>query len=377
MATGAFLGSVALAAPHILIVGASGVFGSRLTELLGKEAGIQLTLAGRRLEPLQAIAQRYPGSGVMPLNRDEASAADLAPFDLVIDAAGPFQQSHCNLIKASIAAGCHYVDLADGREFVGNIGQFDAAARKADIAVISGASSIPALSHAVIDHLTDGWQQIGDIRVGIFPGNRAPRGRAVVEAILSYSGKPVRVFREGAWQEQPGWGMIHRTDIPGVGMRWASVCDTPDQDLLVQRYAPKNSAQFFAGLELSILHLGLLALSMPVRWGLISSLRPAAGAMLWMAQRFLPFGSDLGAMDVQVAGIDAGGAEVHKRWVLQADANRGPYVPTLAAWALACRLRDGSYPCRGAMPCAGMLALDDFDPQFDALEMERGLHESR
>jgi hypothetical protein len=359
--------------PNIMVIGASGVFGSRLVELMQREQGWNLTLAGRRIAPLEQAAAGHAACSIRQIDRDRITAADLTGIDMVIDAAGPFQQSHSAVIDAAIAAGCHYVDLADGREFVASIGRFDAAAKKAGIAVITGASSIPALSHAVIDELTRDWQRIDSICVGIYPGNRAPRGRAVVEAILSYTGKPVRVFREGAWQQQPGWGMLHRADIPGIGKRWASVCDTPDQDLLVVRYAPTRDAEFFAGLELSILHVGLWGLSFPVRWGLVPTLRPAAGIMLWMAQRFLPFGSDKGAMDVQVAGLDAAGKRVTRRWTLSADAGRGPYTPTLAALALARRYRDGRFDYVGAMACAGLLSLAEFDRDFDMLGMQRQL----
>ena len=371
MAASGFPRSMMAGKPHIMIIGASGVFGSRLTELLTEEQGISLTLAGRRLAPLERIASGRSTVKARSLDRDIVTARDLDGVDMVIDAAGPFQRSHSQVIEAAIAAKCQYIDLADGRKFVANISRFDQAAKEADIAVVTGASSIPALSHAVIDHLTSGWQQIYNIRVGIFPGNRAPRGRAVVEAILSYTGKPVRVFRGGQWQEQPGWGMTHRTDLPTVGKRWASICDTPDQDLLVERYHPKNSAEFFAGLELSVLHLGLLALSLPVRWGLIPTLQPAAGIMLWLAQRFLPFGSDKGAMDVYVDGLGVKGEAAAARWTLQADANRGPYTPTLAALAMVRRLRDDVYPWRGSMACAGLLNLADFDKDFDALGMQR------
>ncbi|MFC4291048.1 saccharopine dehydrogenase family protein [Sphingorhabdus arenilitoris] len=356
---------------HIMIIGASGVFGSRLVQLMQKEPGWRVTLVGRRTAPLERLAAGHDGYSVRALDRNLICADDLAGVDLVIDASGPFQNSHSAVIDAAIDARCHYADLADGRDFVGAIGRFDVRAKAANIAVITGASSVPALSHAVLDHLTAGWREVEAIQVGIYPGNRAPRGRAVVEAILSYSGKPVRVFRDGRWQQLPGWGMLHRADIAGVGKRWASICDTPDQDLLVARYAPTKSAEFFAGLELPILHLGLWGLSLPVRWGLIPSLRPAAGIMLWMAQRFLRFGSDKGAMEVVVSGTDAAGQRARRRWTLAADANRGPFTPTLAALALARRLRDGRFDFRGAMPCAGMLSLAEFDRDFDALDMQR------
>ncbi|HEY0597411.1 hypothetical protein, partial [Sphingopyxis sp.] len=231
----------------------------------------------------------------------------------------------------------------------------------------TGASSIPALSHAVIDALTDGWQGIDRIRIGIFPGNRAPRGLAVVQAILSYVGHPVRVWRAARWTDVPGWGMLHRWAVPGVGARWASVCDTPEQDLLVRRYHPRDSAEFFAGMELSILHLGLAILALPVRRGWIASLRPASRPLLAIAKWLLPFGSDIGAMDIIVHGHDARGQTVEARWTLRADGNRGPYVPTLAALAMLRRFQQGFVPPAGARACAGLLTLFESEGDFKRL----------
>ncbi|WP_298467354.1 saccharopine dehydrogenase NADP-binding domain-containing protein [uncultured Erythrobacter sp.] len=362
---------------QVLILGASGVFGSRLAELASREQGIALTLAARNLGRLEEVAAGLPGKArCITLDRDQMTALDLSEFDLLIDAAGPFQASHMRVVESALAANVDYVDLADGRDFVREFSRFDEFAKGAEVALTTGASSIPALSHAVIDELTDGWQQIDHLRIGIYPGNRAPRGLSVVEAILSYVGKPVRVFREGHWQDVPGWGMTHREDIPGIGPRWASVCDTPEQDLLVERYAPKEGAEFFAGLELSLLHVGLAAFSLPVRWGWVKSLRPIAKPMLTMAQWFLPFGSDRGAMSIQARGIGADGKSVSRRWVLKADANRGPYVPVLAALAMIRRYRDGQTPEVGARACSGILALSDFEDDFARLGMEHDVFDA-
>ncbi|QUL38407.1 saccharopine dehydrogenase NADP-binding domain-containing protein [Erythrobacter sp. JK5] len=355
---------------EVLILGASGVFGSRLAELASREAGIGLTLAARNRDRLERIADALaPRPRCVALDRDRLTALDLAGYDLVIDAAGPFQASHSRVIESALAAGVDYLDLADGRAFVRDFPRFDEVAKGAGVALTTGASSIPALSHAVIDECTAGWQHIDHLRIGIYPGNRAPRGLSVVEAILSYVGKPVRVMRDGRWQDMSGWGMTHREDIPGLGKRWASVCDTPEQDLLVDRYAPREGAEFFAGLELSILHLGLALLSLPVRWGWVASLRPIARPMLAVAKWFIPFGSDRGAMTVCARGTDAVGDVVTRRWVLGADANRGPYVPVLAAVAMIRRYRDGMRPPPGARACSGMLKLADFAHDFARLGM--------
>ena len=350
----------------ILIVGATGVFGSRLSRLAAREPGVRLTLASRRSGRLTTLAGEL-GCEARIIDRDRVEIGDLKGFDLVADCAGPFQGSHTRLIEQCIAAQVDYVDLADGREFVGSIGRFDHGAKSAGISVITGASSIPALSHAVLDQLTAGWRRVDSIRVGIFPGNRAPRGRSVVEAILSYVGKSVRLFTDGTWRELPGWSLAGRVDCGAAGRRWASLCDTPEQDLLVRRYRPTRSAEFVAGLELPILHLGLWLLSWPIRWNLIRSLRPAAGALLWIAERLRPFGTDRGAMVVEAEGQGTTGEQVSAKWMLDATTNLGPLVPIVPALALIRRLRDGWKPEPGAYPCSGILNGDELAAILDEL----------
>ena len=351
----------------VLIVGATGVFGSRLARLATAEPGVKLTLAGRRRPALKALSAEFGGCGVQTLDRDRVVPSDIEGFDVVIDCSGPFQGSHTRLIEACIAAGVDYVDLADGREFVCSIGRFDEAARRAGVAIISGASSIPALSHAVLDELTDSWSAIENIRIGIFPGNRAPRGRSVVEAILSYVGKPVRVFTAGEWRKVAGWSLAGRVDCGPAGKRWASVCDTPEQELLIRRYRPTRSAEFIAGLEQPVLHLGLWLLSFPVRWGWLKSLRPLTGPLLWIARQLRPLGTDRGAMVVEVDGRDAAGVPVRAVWSLDATANLGPLVPVLAALAFIRRIRGGWTPERGAYPCSGVITLAEFEQLLDGI----------
>ncbi|MGL5838453.1 MAG: saccharopine dehydrogenase NADP-binding domain-containing protein [Sphingorhabdus sp.] len=357
---------------RVLILGATGVFGSRLVERLAREPGFELVLSARGREKLsQVAADHAPDAAIRPLDRNKMTGADLTGIDIVIDTSGPFQTCGTQVIEAALAARVHYIDLADSRDFVAAISCFDDAAKLAGIGIVSGASSVPALSHAVIDHLTAGWQRIDTIKVGIFPGNRAPRGLAVVESILSYAGKPIRVFREGQWQNVPGWGMTHCIHTSNAGMRWASVCDTPDQDLLVARYRPTRAAEFFAGVELSIMHLGLLLLSLPVRVGLIESLLPAARILHRLAVWLRPFGSDKGAMTVEVNGVDAEAKHAKRYWSLDAVGRSGPYIPILAVIALLRRLRDGQALLTGAYACAGILTLGEFDADLDDLRIDR------
>jgi saccharopine dehydrogenase-like NADP-dependent oxidoreductase len=359
---------------RILLIGASGNFGARLARLLARESGFSLLLAGRRKAPLDALVTEFGCRQAVVLDRATLDSTTLKALeiDLVIDASGPFQTMTGNVIDAAIGAGAHYVDLADSRAFVAEVVRFDDAARGAGLWAISGASSTPALSNAVVDHLTAGWRRIDMIEVGISPSNRQPRGRAVIEAILSCTGQPHKVFLDGRWGETFGWGGLRRMTFPGVGTRWSSHCDVPDCDLLAKRFAPRVSAAFFASLELPVMHIGLWALGGLVRVGIARTLTPLTDVLGWMADRLQPFGNDFGGMVVRVKGKDARGAPTHREWWLAARGDIGPNVPVLAALALARKLRDGRLTLPRAAPCAGILTLPDFEPDFLALEMTTG-----
>ena len=153
---------------RVLVLGGYGGFGVRLSRRLARD-GWAVLVAGRSAAKAVACAATLPNARGIAANRNGDLALLLAEHDplLVIDAAGPFQGSSYAVVEACIAAGVHYLDLADGREFVRGIGQFDAAAQAAGIAVVSGASSVPALSGAAIRHLAEGLDQLDRIELSI------------------------------------------------------------------------------------------------------------------------------------------------------------------------------------------------------------------
>lgn len=359
---------------RVLLVGATGTFGRRLAALLADIEGLEIVLAARRRAPCDDLARALTQEGAkarftaaaFDRDRPEALVA-MAPW-LVVDTAGPFQgvadrPPDYRFARAAVACGAHYVDIADGRAFVeGFPAALDEAARGAGVLAVTGASSTPALSQAALAELTAGWRRIDDVTITIAPGVRAPRGLSVMQAILSYVGRPVRVFRSGAWTEAPGWSATRRVAIPGLGSRLASLCETPDLDLVPARFPVRDEALFLAGLELPIMHHGLGALGLLVRAGIVRDLRPwarplgvAADALTWM-------GSDRGGMLVEATGYDGQGPEgegrrVRASWSLVAEANAGPSTPAAPAAALVRALAEGRETRRGAAVAAGMLPL--------------------
>ena len=120
----------------------------------------------------------------------------------------------------------------------------------------------------------------------------------------------------------------------------ASVIGVPDLKLFPERYGAR-SALFHAGLELRFMHLGLWALALPARFGLVRSIAPLARPLKWFADRLEHLGSDRGGMVVYAAGRDRQGQAVERRWTLIAEEGDGPQVPPTPALLLALRLIGG------------------------------------
>lgn len=357
---------------RVLIVGGAGVFGRRLAEGLNATSSAYIILAGRSLDRAQQAAADLGVSEAARLDRETATAADIRALrpDLVIDAAGPFQGADLRFARAVIESGANYLDLADARDFVAAFPQLDALARQHNVAAIAGASSTPALTHAVLDQLRAGWTRIDTIRAGIAPANQMDRGPAVMKAILTWTGADVPVFEDGAWRTSSGWSDRGVINVPGLGRRRFALAETPDLDLLPARYAPRDSALFMAGLELTLMQRGMEFVGALRRIGLLrrptawSEFLRHAGALL------APFGSDRGGMIVEVTGRDANDRPAHARWTMIAYDGLGPYTPTFAALALARRFVAGDAPPVGARPCVAMLTLKDFQPEFDRHRLE-------
>lgn len=278
--------------------------------------------------------------------------------------------------EAAVSAGAHYIDLADGRKFVTRFAaHFDAKAREAGLFMTSGASTVPALSSAVIDDLLGRFRQIEDIRIAIAPGQRAPRGIATIAGVFSYAGKSFKWWRDGAWCDVWGWQELVRMRFAGLGMRWAAACDIPDLELFPSRYSGVKTVEFHAALELGIQHAALWMAAALHKAGLPLPIERAAPLMNGAASLLDRFGSDKGGMLVSLTGTRIDGARRQVEWHLTADENHGPEIPCMAAILLARKLARGEIAVRGAYPCMGFLDLREFAPQFAQWRISTAIEE--
>ncbi len=357
----------------VIVIGGYGNFGKRLVYRLLKNDKLSICIAGRSGQKAKAFCRHLSqqlNKTVDYLELDVLTSNLVSAFknydvDIVVNASGPYQDQYRNndyrVARACIDAPCHYVDLADARQFVADFAEhLDGPAKDANVMLVSGASTVPGLTTAVIDNYLPQFKSLSGITYGISPGNRTERGLGTISSILSYTGKPFSTLLNGNYQSVYGWQDTERYDFGApLGKRWMGNCDIPDLVLLPQRYPSLQSMRFKAGLEVTLLHGGLWLLSGLSRAGLVRNWSRYARALTKMSKWFIHWGSDSGGMFVELSGTDYQDQPKKILWQLVAEDGTGPNVPIISAELIVNRIADGREKT-GAMPCMGLFTLEEF-----------------
>lgn len=350
----------------VLVLGGYGNFGGRISSALAQTENVNVVVAGRSLQKAHAFARRTNGS------RIRGAAIDINRHDLVknlvdsgarlvIHTSGPFQGQDYKVAEACVESRLNYIDLADARDFVKGFEALDAKAKENNVLAVTGASSVPGLSSAVIEEFLPQFAELTEIDYGIAPGNRVSPGEATVKAILSYTGRPFTRLRNGGWTDVYGWQDIHRRRFPEpVGTRWLANCDIPDLDLFPKHYPSLNSVRFYAGLELTSQHLALWLMSWLARLRIVDNWASFSGLITQMSDWLRKRGTDVGGMYMRLKGTGNDGKPLQMHWDLVARDGHGPQIPTIPAIILAKKLADGALKEKGAKACIGLFSLSEF-----------------
>lgn len=185
------------------------------------------------------------------------------------------------------------------------------------------------------------------------------------------------MFENGDWRTRPGWSQTRKHTIPALGRRRFALPETPDLDLIPQRFAPREDAIFSAGLELPLLHAGAGATGWLRHTKIVPDFRPIAGLLQKLAALTTPFGSDRGCMFVEAIGRDADNQPIRAEWTLVSPPVTGPFTPTLPALAMTRKLIGGAWIDPGARPCIGLVALQDLATDLARHDLVTGITRER
>ena len=368
----------------ILILGGYGVFGGRLAELLADERTLELVIVGRDAAKANKFCEQHQSLARMtPLSADRSDIEQVLQAvmpDILVDASGPFQDygdMRYQVVEACIRNSVHYMDLADAPEFVLGIDQFDAAAKVAGVFVLSGLSSFPVLTAAVL-RVLETKLTIKTVIGGIAPSPHAGVGQNVMRAVLGYAGRDVKLLRGG--EASTGIGLVENIRytisppgcLPLENLRY-SLVDVPDLQLIPKLVPSVSDIWMGAGPLPDILHrmLNLLAF---FRWLLrLKSLAPLAPLCYWVMNAFR-FGDHRGGMFIEVS--DGSGSGKIVAWHLLAEGDDGPYIPSMAAEIVIRQSLGGRHPEAGARPGTTAVSLSDYDKAFKGRKIHSGVRET-
>ena len=350
----------------ILILGASGNFGSKIAKRLAKD-NLPIIVAGRqekllvdlKNEIIKFNPQCAISIAIFDIQKEIVhELTRLKPF-IVINTCGPFQTADYSIASACIEQGIHYIDLADGREFVNHFhSALDKKAKEHHCLAITGASTVPCLSSAVLNHFKNEFSLIESLIYGITPGQKTDRGLATTKAILSYVGKPLKPVAQSS-KTIYGWQDLYRQTYPSLGTRWMANCDIPDLDLF-QNFYHIQDIQFSAGIESSFLHLSLWILSWCVRLGFPLRLQNHAKSFLKISHWFDRFGSNDGGMHMIISGKDLQGKPKTIKWFIIARNGSGPHIPTIPSIILSKKLLQDKIHLSGAITSMNLITLEEY-----------------
>ncbi|HEY7808551.1 MAG TPA: saccharopine dehydrogenase NADP-binding domain-containing protein [Croceibacterium sp.] len=358
---------------RVALLGGYGNFGGYVARALANDPAIQLVICGRDRAKASAFAANLNAanpaeSAIVDIDEPCDTLGDIAP-QLVIHTVGPFQRQDHRVAEAAIAIGAHYCDMADARAFVAAIGQLDEAAKRAGVAVIAGASSVPCLTAAYLDASLAEFAVIKRVDYGIAAAQQTNRGLGTASAILSYVGRPFTTLQAGAMRRVFGWQGLHSEVYPQIGRRWFGYCDIPDLALFPGRYPGLEDLRFCAGHEIAALHFGTWLLSWGVRLRVLPRLDRWSGFLLRVSFLFDALGTGTSGFHMYVDGVDKNGSPlIRKHWIIARQAH-GPNIPCIPVILIAKRLARGEKIEPGARPCIDLISLEEYRDALKGLDV--------
>ncbi len=349
---------------NILVIGGTGYFGKMLVLDLLQFSNFNIVAAGRSPGHLQSLGEelsQYKSrlfTRVLDLSRENHIVEGLKNTNVVICAAGPFQELPLTLAKMCMEKSVPYIDLADDRSYVMGVRKL-AEEIKPLSAVCTGWSSVPAFSGAMTNIAHAELDEIYSIYSQIAPGNKAPRGYSTVASLVSSLGKKFTVMQDGAWKEVLGWSQPRIFKFPApIKNRTGYLVDVADHELFPDLFHAET-VQFRAGAEFALFNSGVSMLAFMANAGVVDNFKSMTGLFQNGMKLFGALGHDWGALGVEVLGIKDTNQKTI-RISLMAE-HQGQRIPIMPASIMARRILKAESHVSGLVP---------YDAWIDQSELE-------
>ena len=313
---------------RIVVLGGTGFFGAAAVERLRADG----------LEPM--IAARH-GIAEMRLDVDSRASvkAALRPFDVVVDAVGPYQSRSTALIEAAIETGFDVIDLSDSLEYAEKVEGLRLRIEAAGIRVLTSCSSVSAISAAAVR--LSGFANPVRLAVFLSPATRFTANPGTSRSLLNSLGVPIRVFRGGRLVRVLGWRETRAFRMPSpLGRTHGHLCGSADGFLLPRVWPSLRRVDFYVHGGAPLLDG---ALSLASRSGALRRLMAGTLPAGLAVSRLL--GSKAGCLAFEVENADG------SLWSLAFVSSERGYFTAVAPAVLAARaIAQGRFDSQGFVP---------------------------
>ncbi|MET8424846.1 saccharopine dehydrogenase NADP-binding domain-containing protein [Nocardia sp. NPDC004860] len=184
---------------EIWIIGATGRAGRNISAEL-RAGGHRIVLVGRNTQRLaEAAATIEASGGVSPrtlVTDDPLAEIAAGRPDVVVNTVGPFGATTVPTAQACVAAGSHYVDLANEFQPVRSLLELDSAARAAGSTLVTGAGFGTLANEALVYELCAGRPSPIRVRVAAMPVVDG-LGPAVLASVVDAAATGGLIYRDG------------------------------------------------------------------------------------------------------------------------------------------------------------------------------------
>jgi hypothetical protein len=164
---------------RVIVLGASGLLGSRIVGLLRRELPrVRVIGACRHPETLDT-----PESRLLDLDDPAGFAHALEGADALVHAAGPFDHDAAPLVSACLTAGVDYLDLAEDPTFVARAQDAAAALAVPRARAVTGCSTVPGLV-ALLARRFEGRPGLASLDAYLSLGSRNPVSAGLLYGLL-------------------------------------------------------------------------------------------------------------------------------------------------------------------------------------------------
>ncbi|WJX51066.1 hypothetical protein P8452_37296 [Trifolium repens] len=224
---------------RVLVLGGTGrVGGSTATALSNLCPDLRIIVAGRNREKGEALVAKLGGnSGFARVDIDDVNSLETAlkGVDLVVHAAGPFQQTEkCSVLEAAINTKTAYIDVCDDTDYSRRAKSFMSRALAANVPAITTTGIYPGVSNVMAAELvriaeSEAEDKPERLRFYYYTAGTGGAGPTILATSFLLLGEEVVAYNKGEKIKlKPYSGMLKIDFGRGIGKRDVYLLNLPE-----------------------------------------------------------------------------------------------------------------------------------------------------